>query len=119
MSIPRIFYTLLNTQWRKFFKTNGPREWAEIRFTGFRETPSSLDLYGCWSGITNTGDNYCTLVRIDTTGEWRFTSKESRGNWQRAKQAEAKKSIETFLDPKCRCRAGFHWKCNVHGGWCN
>lgn len=119
MSIPRFYYLLRETQWRLFFKPNGVRTWTDIRFTGFRESQSQLRLHGQWVGTTNTGELYYTAATIDCCGEWRFTSEETRGNWSRAKMNTAKASIETFLDPKCRCRVGFHWKCGIHRKWVN
>ena len=115
--IRRFYWQLRATKWKLYFKPNGPREWVDIRFTGFRETQSSLMMIAKWVGMTNTGDHYYACTTIDCGGEWRFTSKESRANWMTAKQGEAETRIQTYIDPQCRCRVGFHWKCGIHYTW--
>ena len=119
MTLSLIFYRLRATKWRLYFKPNGPREWMYINFIGFREQPSDLNLCAQWIGTTNTGDMYYTTTTIDSGGEWRFASKESRANWMRAKEEICRQGIERFLDPSCRCRVGYHWKCPIHRTWVN
>ena len=119
MNLRCIYYRLHNTQWRRIFKNNGPRTWVDIRFTGFKEAQSSLSIHAQWVGMTNTGDHYYTATKIDLDGEWRFASNEYQENWKRAKMNMAKDAIERFLDPKCRCRIGYHWKCELHHTWVN
>jgi hypothetical protein len=117
--IPRFYYTLRATQYRKYFKTNGWRSWQSIHFTGFREAQSSLSVHAQWVGMTNTGDHYYTATKIDCSGEWKFASKQHRENWMRDKENMAKHAIDLFLDPRCRCRLGYHWECELHHTWVN
>lgn len=112
------FWKLRITKWRLYFKPNGPREWTNAHFTGFRELHDSLDLAAQWVVMTNTGDHYYTACTLSEP-IFRFMSKETKANYAKAKQDEAERRIYTYLKPECRCRVGFHWKCGIHYTWSN
>jgi hypothetical protein len=116
--IRRFYWQLRATKWKLYFKPNGPRTWVDIRFTGFRELHDSLDLAAQYVGMTNTNDHYYTacVLREDV---FRFMSDETKGNYAKAKQTEAERRIQTYIDPECHCRVGFHWKCPIHYTWSN
>lgn len=115
--IIRFCYSLRATKWKIFFKPNGVRTWVDLRFTGFRELQDDLAVAAQWVGMTNTGDHYYTSVTIDCSGEWRFASERYKSNWMFAKQREAEARIQSYIDPLCHCRLGFHWKCPLHYRW--
>jgi hypothetical protein len=109
---------LQDSNWRSFFKKNGVRVWSYLRFSGFKESQSDLTLWGQWHGRTNTGDLYSVMTSIDTESNiWEAHGESGRNNFALSKQQIAKDRIDTFLNPECRCRLGFHWKCGIHHRW--
>ena len=117
--ISRWYWLLRNTRWRLFFEKNGPRTWLHIRFTGFKEACFEADtVYGQWVGVSNDGLCYYIQVSENFGGLLsRRDPTEARRNLLDAKMKATRAQIDTYLLPDCRCRAGLHWKCSVHGRW--
>jgi hypothetical protein len=117
--IRRFWYLLTDSQWRRFFAKNGPRTWQDIRFTGFREPYDQPDVVcGQWVGVINDNSFYYINVTEDFSGLLpRRDPTEAKRNLLDAKMKATRTQIDTYLLPDCRCRAGLHWKCSVHGRW--
>ena len=112
------WWLLRDTQWRRLFATNGKRSWQDIRFTGFKESQSSLEVHGQWVGMTNTNEFYYINVTPDFSKLIsRRDSAEAKRNFMVAKMNATRAQIDTYLLPDCRCRTGFHWKCGIHHRW--
>lgn len=113
------FYRVRDTQWRRYFAKNGERTWVDdyVRFTGWRETQNELAVAAHWTGVTNTGDHYYTSTRVELQDLNFYQFADSRQRMLHAKAQNARAALETFLNPECRCRAGYHWKCKIHHRW--
>ena len=119
MRLRSVWYRIRETQWRRFFAVNGPREWKHIRFTGFRHLHDDIAQMGQWIGMTNTGDHYYMSVKVSDHDLSIPFGPESHIGYIAAKVEHARAMLDRFLLPECRCRVGFHWKCSIHRKWVN
>lgn len=105
------FRQMRGTDWRRFFQKNGPRQFDEVKFTGWRQSQNELMLHAQIIGhISSTRDHYYIAASAP---------------WDRPKEVlddrelDMRASLDGYLHPDCRCRLGFHWKCSVHYRWFN
>ena len=118
ISVPLIWYRMRVTRWKRFFAVNGPREWiAPPHFIGFRELQNERAYQAQWTAQDNRGEFYYTAVYVNESSFAPVFGSESHAGFLKAKQDNARESLETYLDPHCRCRVGFHWKCAIHKKW--
>jgi hypothetical protein len=102
------------TDWKHYFKGNGPGKVVWKHFTGFEESQNSVIVAAQWivtvkGGLRNPLEGnmyYRTITVYDLENNWRELAK--------IKVAEAERAIDLYVESDCTCRIGFHRRCPHH-----
>lgn len=100
-----------STDWKNFFRKNGPGEIKSERYRGWNEQLDSLlKVFSVSGKITGgpRGEGFYAVLSEDTTDDPEI---------QKALMAGAIDKFRSYALPDCRCRVGFHWKCKIHKTW--
>jgi hypothetical protein len=105
------------TDWKNYFKTNGPGEVTWKKFTGWKEMPNDWACAAQWiiavrGGFRGGGSYGDTFYRNITAKRMAAPEATIR---MKSKVADAEKVIDLYADPECSCRLGFHRRCKHHG----
>ena len=104
------------TDWKNYFKGNGPGEVTWEHFTGFKEHQNSMDSSAQWcikveGGIRpKCGNTYY----VNVTAYGMDATKADTCEEIQSKVLHARERIMLYTDPDCSCRVGFHRRCRRH-----
>jgi hypothetical protein len=113
----RFWKVCKQTDWRHYFKGNGPGEVVWKHFTGFRELQNQLAYNAQWrttlvGGIRPPqGNDY---YRSITESELDMCVEKNWSERVKIKIAEAEVAIDLYAKPDCTCRIGYHRRCPHH-----
>ena len=114
--IQRFWAVCRQTDWKHYFKSNGPGEVTWEHFTGFRELQNSMDSCAQWciqvkGGIRPECGNtyYVNITAYGMNPNEAAASKEIQ-----TKVLQTRERIMLYADPDCSCRVGFHSRCRRH-----
>jgi hypothetical protein len=117
MNMPRWYYILKDTNWRLFFKKNGPRVWKWTNETEWNKPWFLADMTMSVHGEDSSGNHYGTWVTIEPLTMLITRTPEAKERFVEEKRQQCIKHLQTYLNPECRCRVGLHWKCGIHKRW--
>lgn len=107
--------------WTRYFAKGYRKGWTETRNTGWKLSPNEpiryFQLIGTASGTPFGNEVFYTQSSVDENSVLMMRGEIERERFMRLKVKSAEDHLASFLDPKCRCKVGWHWKCNRHYVW--
>jgi hypothetical protein len=105
------------TDWKNYFRGNGPGEVVYKHFTGFRELQNQLAYNAQWITTVKGGlrlpEGNC-YYRSITEYDLDVCVQKKWPELVKIKMAEAERAIDLYAEPDCTCRIGFHRRCPHH-----
>ncbi len=104
------------TDWKHYFRGNGPGEVTWLKFSEWRESPNYANSCAQWlirveGGIRPKMGN--TYYRNVTACGMTAVQAEASGQ-MKAMADHAKDILMLYAEPDCTCRLGYHRKCPHH-----
>lgn len=123
--VSHLWSGLMVTDWLHVFAVNGSGLLLEEEFSGWKQSASGDTSHCLWHGQIRGGRRRpgfyyaAAMVSDQKVAAIARGIDQRRVNFLKEKSEKARAYLESFANPLCRCRLGFHWKCAIHGTWMN
>src|ERR1035437_3528679 len=100
--------------WKRYFALGTRAKWTDVKLTGWQELPTnpSTKVFQV-VGIADTKEMFYTIAEVEQTPFYQRGGNDLL-HFLTIKQKSTREQLDTYLNPQCRCKVGFHWKCPVH-----
>lgn len=107
--------------WTRYFAKGYRKGWTETKNRGWKQSPnepmSYCQLIGTASGTPFGDEMFCAQTGVDESSVLMMRGEIERERFMRLKIKSCEYHLNSFLDPECRCKVGWHWKCELHHVW--